>query len=94
MAGWLSHFSNVHIVFTEAIFNRSHIECEPQFWYMPHLDRWEGYFKTKFKYLSLNDKREIPHDFTKTHDEFIEVIESIKETFTKEYQYYFNDLWC
>ncbi len=79
---------------TKAIFNYCHIECETEFWWVAHLDKWEGWFKTKFKYLSINERYELTHDFSRTYDNFVDQIEVIREKVAREYNYYFNAIWC
>ena len=94
MAMWSRNLSNQHQIFAEAIFNRSHIECEAVFWWLPHLSRWSGRFKTKFKYLSLIEDEPLEHDFIYEYDSFVQAIEAVKERVEREYNYYFNALWC
>lgn len=94
MAMWRTRDIQECQALTITIFNYCHIQCEAEFWWLPHLDRWEGWFKTKFKYLSLNERYELTHDFSRTYDHFVKQIEEIREKFAREYNYYFNAIWC
>jgi hypothetical protein len=94
MAMWNSHLCVQHQLFAEAIFNAKYMECSAQFWWIPYLDKWEAYFKTKFKYLSIDEKVDFERDFLKTYDSFVSVIENVRNQVLKEYNNYFNELWC
>jgi hypothetical protein len=80
--------------FGEAIFNCKHIKCETIFYWIPHLDQWIGSFKTEYKYLNIHEKRELQRDFSNEYDGFVGLIESIRDSVAREYNYYFNALWC
>ena len=94
MAMWRTRDIQQCQALTKAIFNYCYIECDSEFWWMPWLDQWEGHFKTKFKYLTLNEKYELTHDFSNSYDHFVSQIENIREKFAREYNYYFNAIWC
>lgn len=94
MAGWNRMHLAAHQSFADAIFAAKQIACESYFCWFPAYDRWQGYFKTKFKYLSLNEKHDLNYDFNREYDSFIDAIEQIREKFEREYNYYFNELWC
>jgi hypothetical protein len=93
MALWKCQLQEATIL-AETMFHYSFIKCEVTFWWLPYYDKWEGLFKTKFKYLSLDEKYDFNFDFMNSFDSFTFKIEEIREKFTREYNYYFNAVWC
>jgi hypothetical protein len=78
----------------EAIFMYAHIDCEATFYWVPHLDQWHFYFKTRFKYLSINEKFDFDNKFCRDFEELATIFKEMRETIAREYNYYFNAIWC
>ena len=94
MAGWQRMAIHAHQSFAEAIFAARQIGCEVVFCYLPHIEKWEAWFKTKFRYLSINEKHEVSLKFNENYDCFVDEMERLREMFEREYNYYFNEIWC
>jgi hypothetical protein len=94
MAIWPTRMCLIHQEFARALFWQREIECELVFCWLPHLDMWKFLLKTKFRYLSITENHDLPFNFYELYESFLEVILNIREKLEREYNNYFNELWC
>lgn len=94
MANWGTNLNIQHQILVEAMFNARFIECKAEFSFVPSLYKWCCFFKTKFKYLSLNELVDFEPNFFRTYNGFVLFIEESRTAISKEYNNYFNELWC
>ncbi len=78
----------------EEIFAYSYIKCEAILYWYPHLDAWKCCFKTQFKYLHLEEYHRLDREALQCFDSFILTVQKIREYFAREFNYYFNAIWC
>lgn len=79
---------------TRLIFDLKFIDCDPLIMWFPFYNRWEIHLRIKFKYLKIIELIFFRHDFYKYYDEFIKIIEEKRNMIAKDFENYFNDLWC
>jgi hypothetical protein len=78
------------------LFDKVYIECEGFICFIPSENRWEIHFNTKFKYLFINHVMRLCENslIEIYYDSFVYMINEIRDKILKEYNDYFNPLWC
>lgn len=78
----------------EAEFNRDFMGCKAQLWWVPIYDQWEILLDVKYLYLSTENIIRIPRDLGRTYTGFIDMVYQIRKEIFKQFDVYFNALWC
>ncbi len=78
----------------EAEFNRDRMGCTAQLCYLPIYDRWEIFLDVTYLYLGTRNIVSMEHDLGKTYNSFIDIVYQIRKSIFKEFDAYFNTVWC
>lgn len=78
----------------ESIFNHDDMGCDATFYWVPQFDEWWVKLKISYQYLKIDELfKGIFPKFINVED-FINLIQEIKNKILKEFDYYFNAIWC
>lgn len=79
---------------TETVFGEFGMLCEATYYYVPALCRWELWTDIEYKYFNTKDRVVLDNEFMRCAASFFDDIVKITKKFKKEFDLYFNPLWC
>lgn len=78
----------------DAILYRTKMNCESQLSWVPYYDRWHLLIEAKYKYLKFKKIFYLDRDYYLYHESMMEIIEEFGDILFKEFDSYFNAIWC
>lgn len=94
MAGYSPNDIVMSQSITECIFAQKDIGCQAMFCWVPIYDHWELWLDITYQYLKTKEKFTLKRDWSLTFGEFIATVENIRGIVFREFELYFNALWC